>query len=271
MKKILIITPSVFTAQELRHYERQILDNRNVTEREASDFFWKFPKFLTIGGYKSLAREVALCKNGEEIYRVDFVRCRFGDDHWDFIELKSPQAPFIVKKGSHLKVSSVVQLGVEQARNYSDFMEESLNRYELEKREGIKVFRPKLLLVGGRKDNTIKKEDIIRLVSRYNNIDIQTYDDIYSFAKDNYCSSCIPLPVLQSSDAYVPDTLESKESKDNSYGGITISKEYEDLEADYDRYVARWEERGPRAGPHPDVWYQRRRREIEDKERSEGR
>jgi len=207
-----------------------------------------------------------LFKNGEEIYRVDFCRCRFGDDYWDFIELKSPQAPFIVKRGSHSKLSSAIQLGIEQAQDYSDFMEESVNRYELEKKEGIKVFRPKLLLVGGRKDNTINKDDIIRLISRYNNIEIKTYDDIYCFAKDNYYSSCVVVPVLQFSDAYIPDAPKSKESENNSYGGITITDKYKALEADYERYVERWEEIGPRAGPHPDEWYKRRRREIDNKE-----
>jgi len=39
----------------------------------------------------------------------------------------------------------------------------------------------------------------------------------------------------------------------------------QELEADYDRYIARWEERGPRAGPHPSDWYQRRLQDIEEK------
>lgn len=38
----------------------------------------------------------------------------------------------------------------------------------------------------------------------------------------------------------------------------------QELETDYDRYVARWEERGPRAGPHPSDWYERRLREIDE-------
>lgn len=206
MTKIIIVTPEVFTCKELQQYEQQILDNSTATEHDASQFFAKFPKFLTIGGYKQIAREVVLYKpSGEAIFRVDFCRCKFGDGYWDFVELKSPKVPFIVKRGKHWKFSSDIQSGIEQAKYYSDFLEESANRCELERKTRIKVFRPKLLLIGGRKNTIIDEEDLIRLISHYNQIEIQSYDDIYCFAKDNYLSSCITIPILQSSDLHLPD------------------------------------------------------------------
>ena len=206
MTKVLVVTPEVFTRKELHQYEQQILDNATATEHDASQFFAKFPKFLTIGGYKQIAKEVVLYKpSGEAVFRVDFCRCKFGNNYWDFVELKSPKVPFIVKRGQHWKFSSDIQGGIEQAQYYNDFLEESANRFELERRAQIKVFRPKLLLIGGRKSNIINEEDLMRLISRYNQIEIHSYDDIYCFAKDNYMSSCIAIPILQSSELYLPD------------------------------------------------------------------
>lgn len=255
MKDFVLVTPSTFTSQELQQYEQLILDNPRVSEHEVSDFFWKFPKFVAIGGYKRIAREVILYKpNGEAVYRIDFCRCKFGEDLWDFVELKKPQVPFLVKQGGHWRLSSAIQAGVEQAQDYSDFLEEIENRCELEKRTLIRAFRPKVLLIGGRRDNTINREELIRLTSRYRPIDIQTYDDIYQFAKDNYVLSCIAVPLLQPSDLYLPDEVLQKESTNNSYGGTVITAGEVEYDPDYEHYVQRWEERGPRAGPPPNVW-----------------
>jgi len=198
MKKTLLVKPEVFSLKELKQYEELILDNKNVTEREASQFFTQFPKFLSVGGYAEITREIVLYKNdGKPIYRVDFCRRKLGDKFWDFVELKSPKKPFIVKRGRHWKFSSDIEAGLHQAQNYRDFLEEDLNRLELEKRYGIKAFRPKILLIGGRFDDRIDPISLKKLISRYNNADIQSYDDIYNFAIENFRTSFIVIPIIQ--------------------------------------------------------------------------
>jgi len=263
MVEINVVTPGVFTALELQKYERTILDNPHITEREASEFFWQFPRFLTFGEYKKIAKEVILYKPNGEFYRVDFCRCRFGTNLWDFVELKDPRVPFIVKHGSHYKYSSTIQSGIDQAVDYRDLLEETMTRLELEKRANIKAYKPSILLIGGRSENTIIKEDLLRLLDRYHRIDIKTYDDLYEFAKDVYESSCYFIPTYQTADLYLSYS-EEKVCRDN-YGGTRIvsTEELEkELEAEYDRYTARWEERGPRAGPHPSAWLANRIEEL---------
>jgi hypothetical protein len=54
---------------------------------------------------------------------VDFFRKRYGSKFWDIIELKSPQAPFLVNaKSSHAHLSSDVRNAMDQARDYRDLI-----------------------------------------------------------------------------------------------------------------------------------------------------
>src|SRR5262249_45078671 len=111
--RIIIAAPALFTAAELEEFEAQILSNKSVNEQDASAFFQRFPRFLLGGDYATLRPEVMLYRpNGEVVYRVDFCRCKFGSDYWDFVELKSPTSPFLVKQGQHWKFGASVQGGL---------------------------------------------------------------------------------------------------------------------------------------------------------------
>ncbi len=174
-KKIYIASPKVFNHKELQEYEKRILDNKNVTEHQASKFFMQFPQFLSIGDYAELAREVVLYKgNGDEMYRVDFCRRIFGERLWDIVELKSPAKPYVVKSGNHWKYASKIETAVHQAQNYGDHFEIEMNRLELQRREDIKIFRPEILIIGGRSNDDIDPIELRRLASRYARIDIKS-------------------------------------------------------------------------------------------------
>ena len=203
--KVTIVSPDAFTKEELKQYEQRILDNKDVTELEASRFFTQFPKFLTIGGYYEIAREVVLYKSSDEpIFRVDFCRKKFGNSFWDFVELKSPKIPYVVRRGNHWKYSAHIEAGIHQSQDYREFLEKDLHRLQLEKHSGVRAFRPKILLIGGRTNITIDPLEVKRLVTRYHEIDIQTYDDIYDFALDNYKTSLIVIPIIQDWDITLP-------------------------------------------------------------------
>ena len=197
--KIICVSPDVFTRNELRHYEEKILDNKSLTEQQASRFFQDFPKFLTVGGYLDIAREVVLYKGDKVMYRVDFVRRKAGERFWDFVEMKDPRTPYLVKAGGNWVFSSKIEKAVHQGRRYKDFLDDERNRVNLELRTGIRAFRPKLLIVGGRQNDDIDPVELKRIASHYSNVDIQTYDDLYKFAKENYeyGSGIIVVPSLQ--------------------------------------------------------------------------
>jgi len=235
--EIFVVSSEIFSSHEIEQYEKRILDNKNISEQDASHFFFDFPKFLTIGGYKEIMREVVLYKtNQESLYRVDFCRRPVGEIFWDVIELKSPKYPFMVKNGIHWKFSSQVEKGIQQAQDYKDFFEQEINRLEVEKRIGIKLFRPKILIIAGRKDHSIDPLEIRRLVSRYHGVDIRSYDDIYSFATENYKSSLYVIPVIQNSDIPLP-VIEQICPNCN---GIMFETIYDRWQGDTDGYWPRY-------------------------------
>jgi hypothetical protein len=203
--KIIVLTKELFTAEELRCYEEQILDNKGVNEQTASKFFESFPKFLSCGGYSQLSKEVFLYRgDGHPVFRIDFVRRQIGRNLWDIVELKSPKEPVLVKNGLHWKLSSKLEAAAHQSLDYREFINEYNNRVETEKRTGVKIFNPKILLIGGRRSENMDEEELRKISFRYNNIDIFSYEDLYDFAKDNYKSSLIGIPILQSSQINVP-------------------------------------------------------------------
>jgi hypothetical protein len=69
---IALAHPSLFVRREIELYEALLADP-SINERDASDFFSRFPKFLWIGGGAEVRREVVLLRDdGSSPYRVDF-------------------------------------------------------------------------------------------------------------------------------------------------------------------------------------------------------
>lgn len=161
-------SPLLFNRRELNAYEQEILANPRATEREASKFFARFPKFLFLGSGEKLEREVELCRaDGKVLGRVDFFRKNYGNASWDMIELKGPNAPLVVGHGGmHPDFSAPVWHAISQARDYLDV----LGKYEdvrasLLKR-GIDVYRPQTLVIVGREDKSVSDETMKVLCER---------------------------------------------------------------------------------------------------------
>lgn len=187
-----IAHPSLFTALELDLYEKEILSNPKATERDASDFFDRIPKFICVGVGTEIRREVVLsAKDG--IYRVDFFRRSFGKKFWDIVELKSPQTPFIVGVSSeHPHFSAELRAAIDQAEDYRQRLDEDSElRAELQKR-GISVRRPRIMVVAGRRNSEVSAETLQILedrVRRSGTIDVWSYLDIWEFAKEHYAAN----------------------------------------------------------------------------------
>ena len=164
-RRIIIPSPLVFARHELLRFEQEILDNKHATEHQASKFLARHPKFLAVGGYGELAREVCLCRGGKHVFRVDFCRRKYGEEFWDFVELKSPANPLFVRRGRHWKLSSQAEAGLHQAQDYRDWVENEPERLELATRTGIAAYRPKLLIVAGRSKADVDALEVRRLLS----------------------------------------------------------------------------------------------------------
>jgi hypothetical protein len=174
---------------ELDRFEQEILSNPHATERNASAFFYRFPKFLFLGEGAELRREVVLMDtNGRNSYRVDFFRRSFGSVYWDIVELKHPQKQLVIDSDGHPRVSAAVEKAMAQAQTYRDrILEDAALRDEL-LRKGIHVYRPQILVIAGRSNRPVPPETMQILYdrARKQQIQIRSYDDLYQFAKEHY-------------------------------------------------------------------------------------
>lgn len=196
---IVLAHPSLFQREEIEAYECLLGDPR-VTETDASEFFFQFPKFLWLGQAADLRREVVL-QRSESAYRVDFFRRRYGRRYWDIVELKSPSTAFVAGCGSlHSHLSASVTGAVNQAQDYRDaIIADELLRADLEKK-GILVHRPQILVVVGRSDGLLVPSDRLEVLYdrvRQQSVEAMSYSDILAFAKEHYASNqAIVLPAL---------------------------------------------------------------------------
>lgn len=192
---VAILHPSLFMREEIEHYEREILSNAKANERDASQFFSKFPKFLLLGKGAEIRREVGLIHpDGKQIYRVDFFRRDFGNVFWDIIELKSPQTPFIVGANhGHPRLSAKVHDAIIQGENYRDLIEEDDKIRSNLLKQGIRIKRPQIVIVVGRENEEVAPETMRILCDRIQRgpFELFSYTKILQFAKEHYESNRI--------------------------------------------------------------------------------
>jgi hypothetical protein len=192
--QVVLAHPSLFTATEIKEFERCILADPNATERHAADFFERFPKFLLLGQGAELRREaVLLNRHTRQAFRVDFLRRSYGTELWDLIELKGPHQPFMVAgRTRHPRLSAIVQTAIFQGEDYRDLLrEDPVVREDLRKR-GYRVNRPRLIVVVGRDAHDVTSDMLQTLRHRVREwgIEAYSYDALHRFAKEHYESNC---------------------------------------------------------------------------------
>ena len=176
-------------------FEREILANPKATEHDASRFFDRFPKFLRLGEGEALRREVVFVDpSNRTMCRVDFFRKSYGRHSWDIIEVKRPQVPFVVNAaGAHPCLSSSVKKALDQAEDYRDLIIASADVRVQLLRKGIRVYRPRMIVVAGRLGDDLPNEVIEVLKDRIRRgpIEAWSFTDIFAFAKEHYVANAV--------------------------------------------------------------------------------
>jgi anti-anti-sigma regulatory factor len=186
----IIAHPTLFTAEEIALFEKEVLTNENANEHTASGFFKRHPKFLLMGNGAEIRAEVALqTADGLRTQRVDFFRRSFGETFWDIVELKTPQANTIVlPKGQYPRESVFVTKAIRQAQDYREriLTNETLRNQLL--RSGIAVSRPQITIIAGQIQSDIPPQTLAALYDRIRTpiVSVKSYSDIYKFACEHF-------------------------------------------------------------------------------------
>lgn len=157
---------------------KELIERENATETDVHNFievhkaFWLFGLEYT----DMLSRKPIPLEEGH--YKdVEFdLLLKRQDLFWDLVELKGPSVNLFDKRTSHrLILNKELSEALSQIITYMDICDTHL-------KDIINVFKPKAIIVIGRKDKDIIR--FRRLFSSYlNNIEVITYTDLYERGK----------------------------------------------------------------------------------------
>jgi hypothetical protein len=161
----------------------ELINSPYPTERRLQDFFERNPHFLHGDLYAEARPHILLQRDNAGPLIPDFV-LRPHNPHalCDLLELKLPSARLVVGNNNRKRLSAAVSEACAQLREYRDYFEVLENRKAVEALHNLRLFRPRLIVVIGRRDR-YPAIDLRRAETDVPNLIITTYDDLIERAR----------------------------------------------------------------------------------------
>lgn len=168
-------------ADDIQEFE-ELLNSVRTKEDDIQRFLERHPRFLMGNEYQRVQSHVFLERDLAGPLVPDFMLEPFDSRLWDVLELKLPHESLIVGPPNRRRFSRGVMDASAQLREYRDYFEEKSNRAGIEKKYGIKAFRPRLTVVIGMAANVDPIEHR-KVSSALPDIRVVTYDSLLARAK----------------------------------------------------------------------------------------
>lgn len=161
------------------------LINTGAQEADFQRFFEEHPHYvLMLGPYTSLHPQVILTEDDGSRLIPDFFLEKINSDFCDICDLKRPTAQLIRYQRNRFRFRDAVMEAVAQLETYRDWFEDSHRRAQFYQRYGLKAYRPKVVVIIGRRNSYYQDVDRIRLESRLPQwVKLNTYDDVVDRAR----------------------------------------------------------------------------------------
>jgi hypothetical protein len=174
---------STFAPEALAELEDLI--SSSAGEAAFQRFFERHDEFLlTLGEYVKIHPQLILHEDNGDRLVPDFFLERIDDDNCDICDLKLPSAELVRKQHHRHRFRDAVMEGVAQLLTYRDWFDESSHREKFRSRYRLSAFRPRVVLVIGRRRSFYDDIDRIRLESSLPAcVQLKTYDDIVARAR----------------------------------------------------------------------------------------
>lgn len=162
-----------------------MLNAQTCSENDFQQFFSKHPYFLEGLDYKQIHPQLALYnENGSKLV-PDFMLEPMSSDFCDLLELKLPYEHLVrrLRNQNRVRFRSLINEAVSQLNEYRRYFESKQNREEFHKQYGLSAYRPKMILVIGRRNHfrsDVERLDLRELLPK--DLEIWTYDDLLNRA-----------------------------------------------------------------------------------------
>jgi predicted RNA-binding Zn-ribbon protein involved in translation (DUF1610 family) len=159
-----------------------LLNQAKIKETTLQDFFERNPALLLGYDYRKAHPHINLVRADGPLI-PDFMLEPIGQEELcDILDLKLPTEKIYIEQKNRERYSATVLEACAQLREYNNYFDQESNRKLIYKTYGLKAYKPKMVVVIGRKSN------LDPLVTRRIETDIpqlvlKTYDDILVRAK----------------------------------------------------------------------------------------
>lgn len=161
-----------------------LINNPKTKEQDLQRFFERNPAFITTDEYRTAHPHLVLEPGDGGKLIPDFVLEPLNSAALcDLLELKLPSAQYFVLKKGRMRYSAAVLDACAQLREYRAFFDEPKNRESVQRKYGLRAYRPRMLVIIGRKGDydpiqARRTEDDLPALS------LRTYDDILERIKN---------------------------------------------------------------------------------------
>ena len=160
-----------------------LINDPKSREKDFQDFFVRNKDFILNDEYKDAHPHVVLSMNKGEPLIPDFVLEPISGELCDVLELKLPSTPIFNLKKNRMRYSAAVAEAAAQLREYGRYFEEENNRKAILERYGLRAYRPKMLVIIGRRSIKVDPLDERSVQTDLPNLHLRTYDDIIARMK----------------------------------------------------------------------------------------
>jgi hypothetical protein len=179
-----VIQPSTtFSADALEELEDLIASEAG--EATFQRFFERHDEFLlALGEYARIHSQLILHEDGGERLIPDFFLERIDSDMSDICDLKLPSTELVRQQRHRHRFRDAVMEGVAQLMTYRDWFDDRQHRELFRATYGLTAFRPRVVLVIGRRTSFEDDIERMRLESALPGfVQLKTYDDIVARAR----------------------------------------------------------------------------------------
>lgn len=163
---------------------RDLLQRPRLKENDVGDFLEQHPDVFARMGYMQVIPQVVLERHDGSSLRPDFFLQPVGTDWWDILDLKLPKMPVLVGRPDRQTFSRHVTSLAAQLREYAAYFEDASLATRVEKKYGIKCYRPRLIGVIGTSPTVQDEREARRAMTQYADLSLRTFDDLLRVAQE---------------------------------------------------------------------------------------
>jgi hypothetical protein len=178
-----INSPSPFILESTIKEFEELINWKNISERDIQMFIEQHPELLLRGEYAALHSQLILDRGDKGNLIPDFFAELHQGRYFDIIDLKKPNENIMVGGPNRRGFSAAVHSAIYQLREYRDYFDDTRNRQKFYERYGLKGWKPRVAVIIGRSPPVSRYEDFIKAKRSLFDAEVVTYDEIIERAQ----------------------------------------------------------------------------------------